>query len=65
MIVKGNVGGDEKYNIWNDEVIIPLVSCGGNWGLKACIIQDEYSLSNQHMYIVKYGLICHGDSFRL
>ena len=64
MIVKGNVGGGEQSKIWKDEATIPLVSCGGNWGLRECLIQEEYSLSNQHMDIVKSRWICHGENFR-
>ena len=45
----------KESNIWNDEVIMPLVYCGGNLGLKACLVQEEDALSNQHMDIVKSG----------
>ena len=45
----------KEFKIWNDEVIIPLVSCGGNSGLKEFLIQEEDALSNQHMDIVKFG----------
>ena len=63
MIVNENVRGSEKYKTWNDEVTISLASCGGNSCLRACLIQEEYALSNQHMDIVKFVWICHGDSF--
>ena len=55
MIVNGNVIGSEKYKTWNDEVTISLSSCGGNSCLRACLIQEEDSLRNQNMEIVKLG----------
>ena len=64
MIVKGNVGFSEKSENWNDEVTMPLVTGGGNWGLREWLIQDKDALSNQDMDIVKCGWIFHSDNFR-